>query len=320
MVTISEIYNWYKDTLRSRSPKAPEDATPLQALEWVEQNQKALNEYKDYLAKRNERTFVGEQLTNAVAFVNGIYKTCIIADAFYEKSRNLDKIIEKGETPYPSDIYNTKLVDLFKGEYVDYSPYYDLQIKYIIQYDISHYETIRLIHNNSQIVFDGQILNFEKVSFNYSHYIVSGPMLNPSRSEGTDSAYKITIQLSNIKVIEKYRIDAELLLNEESKEVFERNEQGIKERNRAIDKLNLKMAQKNGLIWGLCGILIGLILGLFFGAILKIFFPNSDNIKFFTILLLILVFGFIGLYFGYLNKRVPKPDWPGKDLIEELFG
>jgi len=306
MVEIKDIYNWYTDThYYSKRPKAPEDATPLQVLEWEEQNQKSINEFQDYLAQRKEKTFVGEQLINAVAFVGGIYRTDIIADAFYEKYSSLGLTIEQGKDPYPSKIFNTGLKDYFEAEFKDCrAPYYDLQIKYRIIYDDNLYETIRLIHNYSQILFDGQILNFEKVSFKYSHHFVSGPMLNCSRSEGANSAYIITIQLSNIKVIEKFRIDAELLLSDEAKEIIETNKRDILEKNRAIDKINLRISQKNSLICGLCGVLIGFIIGKIFGAIL----------------LLVLIFGFIGSYFGFLHKRTPKPDWPGKDLIEDLFG
>lgn len=125
MISIKDIYQW--DNYEKPHPPWDLHLTPLQELEWREQNSKAIKDYEDYKAK----SFVGELLMASPALIDSIQINEITAHAIYRG------VCDGGY--YKQNI---------------------LEVKYEVSYDKTLYETVRLIHNESMVELEGEITKF----------------------------------------------------------------------------------------------------------------------------------------------------------------
>jgi len=167
MITIKEIYQYTEFP-----PKPPSCLTPLQEIEWREQNSHGFNKF-----------FVGELLVAAPAIIYGIDK---------------DKIKASG------NYFQLKMDENWQKNYMD-SPYQqdmELMVNYYIFYDNSFYETVKLIHNESMIEFEGTITGFNP------RYL---PDNGYDRPIHVYLDYQISLRLSKIKVIKKEKLYSNLL-------------------------------------------------------------------------------------------------------------
>lgn len=163
MISIKDIYQW--DNYERPHPPWDLQLTPLQELEWQEQNSKAIKDYEDYKAK----SFVGEFLMASPALIDLIEINRIAAHATY---RGVNYRNERG--PYVPRKSNV------------------LEVKYEASYDRALYETVRLIHNHSTVELEGEIINFS------AKYEVV--FRNVHGDEFHERTYYIQLRLSGIKV------------------------------------------------------------------------------------------------------------------------
>ena len=131
MVNIKEIYRHYNLNKNTPYPPRNLNLTPLQIIEWKEENSQLIKDY-------NNKSFVGELLTTSPAVIENIMIDKIIANANY-----------KGDYYYNQE-----------GTYRNYETF--LEVNYEIFYDKSFYNDIKLIHNNSMIELEGKIIKFSR--------------------------------------------------------------------------------------------------------------------------------------------------------------
>src|ERR1035437_9142377 len=91
MITIRDIYQWYNKEFTD-SPHYPPNMTPLQALEWNEQNSQKIRDLKNSI---KSRSFVGELLVDAPAVIGAIDKNKISALSYYIKIKMNEYHFEK---------------------------------------------------------------------------------------------------------------------------------------------------------------------------------------------------------------------------------
>jgi hypothetical protein len=156
MISIKDIYQW--DNLEEPRPAWDLHLTPLQALEWREQNSKAIADYEDYKAK----SFVGELLVASPAIIDSIQSNKIMATAMY-----------RGDLNRTGDPLYYRLGNV-------------LEVTYDVLYDKALYKTVRLIHNNSKVELEGEIIGFNT----NTHFF----------DEGSWRCFKIHLKLSGIKI------------------------------------------------------------------------------------------------------------------------
>jgi len=161
MISIKDIYRW--DNYEKPHPPWDLHLTPLQELEWREQNSKAIRDYEKYKAK----AFVGEFLMASPALIESIQINEITARATYRGDFNHNR-----REPFFRKIRNI------------------LEVKYELHYDKTLYETVRLIHNKSTVELEGEIIKFnaDTVSFGSDSW------------KGSYRRYCIQLKLSGIKV------------------------------------------------------------------------------------------------------------------------
>jgi len=161
MISIKDIYQW--DNYGAPHPPWDLHLTPLQELEWREQNSKAIKDYEEYKAK----SFVGEFLMASPALIESIQINKITARATYRGALNYSR-----KEPHFRTIGNI------------------LEVQYELHYDKTLYETVRLIHNKSTIELEGEIIKFnaDTVSFGFDSW------------KQSYRRYCIQLKLSGIKV------------------------------------------------------------------------------------------------------------------------
>lgn len=239
MTTIKDIYQWYTNGIY-KLPKhpMPEDLTPFKRIEWSEQNQNLIEDYENFCKNHRSKTFVGNYLSNNLAFVSSVHKTYILANAFFEYQVD-SAIIDGHQNPYPYPSFITDRDNDYKIEkpiedLSNHPQNFKLRVRYIIEFDTDFYEIIRSLNENSKIEFNGQILNFEEKTYKISYTFINttnewdSGMYNPytrdqpvrevrtSKNEIMSCIlYVIGIKLSSIKVIDKYRISSDLIESDE---------------------------------------------------------------------------------------------------------
>ncbi len=169
MVTIKDIYQWI-----NFPPEPPSALTPLQKIEWRERNSQMINDF-------NNKSFVGEFLVAVPANISKIEKNKIDAYSNYIQI-SMD---EAQQISLKAGFFNN----------------YELTVSYEIFYDEPLYETVKLIHDQSMIEFEGTIITF-------SH---RKPLWDGGLDHHPLGAFNIQLRLSNIKVISKTELYSNLL-------------------------------------------------------------------------------------------------------------
>ena len=138
MVEIKDIYQWIARRLNEEVlVKRPKKLTPLQEIEFNEKYGKSNQEIIDqFQFETKKRSFVDELLMPSPAIVQSITTNKLTAYASY-----------KG--------YNRKGYGSSGG-----SAYELLRVNYVIYFDKSLYETVKLIDNRDCIEIGGKITNF----------------------------------------------------------------------------------------------------------------------------------------------------------------
>ena len=174
MISIRDIYQWKDKRLGEPQPPQNPALTPLQLIEWQEQNAKELYSFR-------HKSFVGEILMPSPARITNIQKNQIIARAEYEGDyyHNL------------RDAHEPRLETI-------------LTVIYEIFFDESLYETVKLIHDNSTVEVEGEITDFK----------VEIKTTGMDYWERHDRYYLIKLKLSEIRVIYSQSLSAELLDDE----------------------------------------------------------------------------------------------------------
>jgi hypothetical protein len=181
MITIKDIYQWYNNEY-TNSPKPPSNLTPIQKIEWDEQNSLAVKEYRNLY--RN-KSFIGELLSAAPAVINSITKDRIMATGPYIQIEMNSYIFTKKYYEEHSQLF-TRL---------------ELKVSYDIIFDDSFYETVKLMYNGSMVELEGIILNFSREF---------GVKIDPIW-DITTTVYNIQLKLSRIKQIKKENLYSNLL-------------------------------------------------------------------------------------------------------------
>lgn len=188
MINIKEIYQWYLSE-NTNAPHPPPNLTPLQKVEWDERNAQSITDYENSF---KSKSFVGESLAATPAIINNIEKNKITAHAKYIKIDMSQYFFKKYKEDKPGDIPRSTFYDT-----------HELVVNYEVLFNETLYETVKLIHNNSMVELEGEILKFCKIHgvdkvFDGDYRVYT-------------NYYNIQLNLSKIKVIKRELLYSNLL-------------------------------------------------------------------------------------------------------------
>lgn len=270
MVTIKDIYQWCdvpENAPRPLSPSNDLNLTQLQYHEWREKNAKRIKDFEDKINDYKNKSFIGEILRASPVLITSISIHLIIAKVIFEGPR------------------------LSQPLHVHYNISYDKTL---------FYETLRLIHNQSIVELEGEILKFSHE--NYVHDVNWGGVTRYR-------IYNIELNLSKIKFIKKQLpvnpdMEGELLLSDEVL-LNDRQLATLKRAENQNYNKSVKNGISNGILWGIGGVIAAVVLGIFLNLVSCVN-NNTSNFNAETIYSSMMIGGVIGgilgYYFGFNEK------------------
>lgn len=194
MITIKDIYQWYKNA-RINPPRRPDNLTPLQTIEWDEKN---ASKIKNHIDSIKNKSFVGEILIDAYAEI--------------EKFLQKDLLNASGYYLHVASRTNEKVVNEIGRSTRDRQKNSQLIVLYEIHFGHLFYDRLRLLNEGTMIKFSGKITKFETyteiVGTTFRTYDnPDEPIYRPF--------YSFSLTLSSFEVINKQRLFIDLLDEEE---------------------------------------------------------------------------------------------------------